>query len=172
MSKKTKTPETAPHGRAREHLKKILQTTALTGAAFTLGTACESCHPMVCDPMPSPMCKSSSATTAYVSAGRLQTQASWQQTDAGALFVRVEINLYGQGETMTFKADPALSGATISEVVRTDNKVSFALTPNAGVTQVQAILEVDCATIPRGFKLGFDVTAPAAGAAVTVTGLD
>jgi hypothetical protein len=170
MSKKKTEP--APHGRARDHLKKILQTTALTGAAFTLGSACESCHPMVCDPMPAPICKNNPKTGDFLNQGRLQTQASWQQGDAGALSVQVELNLYGEGEAVSFKADPALSGATISKVVRTDTKVTFAFTPDAGVTQVQAVLEIDCATIPKGLKLGFDVTAPAAGKGVTVSSLE
>ena len=170
MSKKKTEP--APHGRAREHLKKILQTTALTGAAFTLGTACESCHPMVCDPMPAPICKNSPKTGDFISRGRLQTQATWVAGDGGALAVQVKVNLYGEGESMTFTADPALSGATIFGLTRTTSELDFSLTPNTGATQVQAVLEIDCAGIPKGLKLGFDVTAPAAGNSVTVSSLE
>ena len=170
MSKKSLQSPTAetPHVRAHDHLKKILKRTA----AFTLGTACVSYIPMGCDPVPQPICRNNPKTGDLLGQGVLQAQAAWQRPDGGALSAQVTLHLFGGSESITFKGDPALSGAKIFGVSRSANDVTFSFTPDSSVTQVQAVIEIDCATLPKGLKLGFDVTAPAADESITVTSLD
>jgi hypothetical protein len=162
--------ESKPHHRARQHLKKIVRSTA----AYTLGTACAAYVPLGCDPVPTPLtCKNNPKTNDYLYSNRLQTQASWQQVDGGVpKVVEVMLHLGGGSDSITFKGDPAVTGATIFGITRTSTDVTFSITPDAGVTQVQLVIEVDCATLPKGLKLGFDVSAPGSGQTVTVTGLD
>jgi len=163
-----KSPKPA-HVRAQEHLKKIL----LTGAALTLGSACESCQPMVCDPLPPPICDKSPTTQDFMNQGKVQTTAAWNLADAGGdLYVQVELTLYGEGEAITFAADPGLTGARLLTAKRDGAKVSFSFIPNAGVSKVEAVLQVDCATRPEALKLGFDVTSATSGKQVAASSLE
>lgn len=170
---KKQQPAKAPQGRARDHMARLLKNAALGGAALTLGNGCGSCGPMVCDPLPPPICDNSPTTQTFLNDYRLQTSAKWTQADAGPLAVSVELSLYNEGgETLAFKSDPAVTGATLGAIQREARKLTFTFTPNAGATKVEAIVELDCASKPEALKLGFDVAAPSPGAAVAVSSLE
>ena len=122
---------------------------------------------------PSPICDKSPTTQDFLSNGRASWQASWQTVDAGALAISVEIDLYSEGETILFKADPAVTnGRVVGAVSRTDAKLTFVVVPDAGATVVQVAVELSCATKPEVLKLGLDVAKPVAGQTVTISSLE
>jgi len=171
MSAKNDKASRSPQERASEHLKKMLRNAAVGGAALGLSGGCGSCGPMVCDPMPTPICNKSPTTGTFLNSS--SHSATWKQVaDGGALGVEVSIQLYGDGETITFSADPSLTDAALGAVKRDGASITFSFVPGAGATKVEAILQVDCATIPEVLKLSFDVSSPSAGAAVTITSLE
>ena len=172
MSAKNDKASRSPQERASEHLKKMLRNAAVGGAALGLSGGCGSCGPMVCDPMPTPICDKNPTTSDFMSQGRLNASAEWQQSDAGARMVHVSLSLYNEGEAITFASDPALSGAQLVGAKNDSTTLTFDFVPAAGVTEVQAIIQLDCATRPEVLKLGFGVGVSDAGAVVTVSSLE
>jgi hypothetical protein len=171
---KTKAPD-EPRRRAREHLKKILRSTALTGATLGLGSACESCQPVVCDPLPPPfVCAEHPRTRDFIAAGRLGTHASWRKS-GGALAVEIELALYaspGSSDRIAFRSDPTLSGARLAAVKRADSTLTFSAIPKRGVTRVEVVIQVDCASKPIVLRLGLDVAHPVVDGAVDIGSLE
>jgi hypothetical protein len=160
--------KTAPHGRAHEHMKRLLKT-AFAGAA--LGTV--SCGSLVCDPLPTPICDRNPTTSQFLSQGLVATSAVWKKNAAGTLGVAAEltINNFGQ-DKLVFNTDPETLDAAVNDIVRTDGKLTFTLAPNAGVTEVQVVIKIDCSTVAEALKLGFNVGTPVDGQQVTVVSLE
>lgn len=172
MSDESRDGKAPAHRRAQEHLKRILRKTAVAGAALTLGPACESCQPVVCDPLPPPICDRSPTTADFLNQGKLESQAQWEPADGGELAVSVRLHLWGEGESITFAADPGVIGARLLDVRRDGAEVTFRFVPLAGVSRVEAVIQLDCATRPEALKLGFDVGTPESGRPVPVTSLE
>jgi hypothetical protein len=161
-----------PRRRVREHLKSLLKTTAIAGAALG-GSAC-SCHPLVCDPLPAPICDSNPTTSRLIDRGHLTAQATWQPNDAGALIVSVSLSLKPDVRgPVTFKGDPVSPDGAIGGISHAAaNQLSFTLAPTAGVTEVQVSVPIDCSSKPQVIRLGLDVTAPAPAKQLKVSGLE
>ena len=170
MPSKPKKPASGtPRGRTHAHMKWLLKT-AVAGAALG-GSACGG--PVVCDPLPSPICDKNPTTQTFLNGGYVQSSARWQQTDGGPLAVAVELdfNQFGS-DTFAFNTDPASGDAVIGSIVRTDHKLTFTLSPSAGAKQSQVVILIDCSGSAASLKLSFDVSSPAAGATVSVIALN
>jgi hypothetical protein len=170
---KRKTPG-EPRQRAREHLKRILRSTALTGATLGLGSACESNHPVVCDPLPPPLVCAGNPKTRDFMAGHLGSRASWRKA-GDAMVVEVELALYGtpgSSDRIAFRSDPALTGAKLAAVKRGDSTLTFSAIPRRGVTRVEVVVQVDCASKPAALRLGLDVTHPVVDGSVDISSLE
>lgn len=161
----------APQERAAEHLKKLLRSAALGGAALGISSGCSS--PMVCDPLPPPICDNSPTTATFMNQGVLSSSAVWQQRDAGGLAVHVELTLSDyQKEGIGFVGDAAVSGAALLGASHDSATARFDFLPDQGVLKVEAVLELSCNKKAEALKLAFDVSNPGAGNAVTVSSLE
>ena len=166
---KRKTPG-EPRHRAREHLKRILRSTALTGATLSLGSAC----PVVCDPLPPPLVCAGNPKTRDFMAGHLGSRATWRKA-GDAMAVEVELALYGtpgSSDRIAFRSDPTLTGAKLAAVKRGDSTLTFSAIPKRGVTSVEVVVQVDCAGKPAALRLGLDATHPVVDGAVDISSLE
>ncbi len=171
QQKKESDPK-SPQERAGEHLRKLLRNAAVGGAALGLSSGCGSCGPMVCDPLPAPICDTNPTTQTFLDDWRLDSSAQWQARDGGGLAVHVSLTLYNEGEDIQFVADPAVSGGTAEGIARDARTLSFEVAPDSGVSQVEVVVELSCASKPEALKLGLDVSSPEAGAQVAISSLE
>jgi hypothetical protein len=129
------------------HLRAVLRSSALTGAALVI-VACESSSGggggagggggiggsgggMVCDPMPEPLVCTGDPATDYF-AQFVSWLAAWDDTGGpGAVRVDLHIELYGAEGDLSFADDPTASGGSLGSVTLSAQTLSFYVTPDA-----------------------------------------
>lgn len=175
MKRERRAPEieNPRHSRARNHLEKILKTTALATVALN-ADACR-CHPIVCDPMPPPLSTTCPTSQEVAALGLLESKAWWTSGDAGPLAVAAELTLdeakaKAAGKVASFGMDPVTPDGSLSAVNCARSRLTFTLAPNPGVSRarVRVFIECDVPSLTHIVDLGFDLSAPSPGAPVTV----
>jgi len=144
--------------RARNHLRGLLATSAVTGAAAQLA----SCIPVVCDPMPPPLVCDANQTTDYYLYQFVGVQAHWVIGAGNVYSVAVVISSYATAadKKIVFTANPVLVGATLGSVDRTETQVSFSFTPTASVSEVRFDVAINCNAVADTLRLRVDVSGP------------
>jgi hypothetical protein len=150
-------PASPVRERARKHLRNLLATSAVTGAAAKMAA----CIPVVCDPMPPPLtCDASQDTSYYVGNTFVSAQAQWVLGAGNSWTVSVVVNSnsYASDGRITFSADPVVIGATVGPVTRTETQVSFSLTPETNATSVRVDLAISCQDVADALRFRLDVS--------------
>lgn len=159
-------PESAPRRRVLDLVLRMARVTALGGAAVGL-SACESCGPVVCDPLPPPI------TCANPTRAELQRamylEAQWVAVEGGGLEVLLEVEYQGR-QPVAFASMVTVVGATQKKLVVTPTSVALNFAPAAGISTVTVGLTFDCSGTTDAMTLSLDVSGtPSAGSRVTVT---
>jgi len=145
--------------RTLRHLERILlKSTTVAGAALGF-TACggDGGGNIVCDPLPPPLrCEGDPTTSSFTNF--VNWSAQWR--DTGTEFV-VDVTLnaytYEADDELLFSADPEATGATVSDIARTDGELTFTCTPDAGTTEVALRVPISCNGIDEQLLLRFNV---------------
>ena len=153
--------------RVRDHMKRLLKATAIAGAALG-ADACRCGNPLVCDPMPAPVCGTHETASRLIASGHLTTQAKWTGSDVS---VSLGLRSFGR-EKLTFAAAPTTHDGAISAVSPVGTgELDFTLAPR-GTTLATVVVPIDCNGRPVVLELTVDVAAPDPGKPVTINGLD
>lgn len=159
-------PESAPRRRVLDLVLRMARVTALGGAAVGLA-ACESCGPVVCDPLPPPI------TCANPTRAELQRamylQAQWVAGEGGALQVALVVEFLGQ-PSVTFSPTVSVTGGTQKDLVVAPRSLAVNLAPGAGAAFVSVGLTFNCSGTLDAMTLRLDVQDPPhAGSPVPVS---
>lgn len=160
--------KTSPvRSRSLEQVKRFLALGTATGVTLGL-THC----PVVCDPLPPPVqCTGNPPSSAFDRF--IMGDATWTAITGGwAVNVRLE-PVRDQGD-ITFGANPTATGGTISQVVVGGDAgmraIAFLVTPDAGATQVDVTVPLDCRGNADRYEILLDVSGtPSAGSPVPFT---
>ena len=157
--------------RTLERLQKLL----LTGAAVGL-SAIEACDcTQVCDPLPPPLeCAKNPTTSDIFFSQRLSAQASWilDSSDLLAEVLLVTHKFSGEN-SLTFTANPQLTGATLGYTNREETSLTFRCTPSVGVTEVDVVVPLDCDGITESLQFQLDLSAePKEGESIPLSPLE
>ncbi|MGC4120300.1 MAG: hypothetical protein QM765_38105 [Myxococcales bacterium] len=160
----------SPQQKAADHLKRILKKAAIGGAA--VGATGIGLF-LGCDPAPEPIhCEANPSTSTLLT--HISTGISWEEVDAGApTKLHAYLSFYSSGtNTMTWPADPEVTGATVSNIVRNGNKLEFDFVPSSGTKAVEMVIQVGCNSRAEVIKISVDVSSPVSGGYATVTSLE
>jgi hypothetical protein len=142
--------------RARHHLRGLLATGAVTGAAAQLAA----CPPVVCDPMPPPLTCAAAQTTEYYLGYWVGVQAHWVLHVGNTWSIAGDVSSYATGtdRRIVFTADPVLVGATLDAVDRSATNIHFACTPTAGADEVRMDVAINCNDVADMLRLRLDIS--------------
>jgi len=136
--------QTASAARARtvKHLKLLLKSSTLGGAALAIG-GCE--ETQVYDPAPPPfVCRNDTPMSEYSLA--VSGSASWVEGAQGLVVsVSLSIQVGADDDPLSFTGGPALVGGTLLDSTWDAGSQAFTLEPDTGVTEVELSIPVDCA---------------------------
>lgn len=157
-----------PRDRATSRLARLTAEAAAAGALLQT-QACDSCNPVVCDPLPPPIACEHDPTTA-----ELSQQMTWSVTwvtDGAGLAVQLDVTSWS-GQVRFAGPPNAVGGSPVSAEVARDRLIAvFAPDPEAVAIQVE--IPVTCDGAAEALRARLDVAAtPAAGEEVDLTLLD
>lgn len=158
-------PPSPVRERARKHLRNLLATGAVTGAAAQVAA----CIPVVCDPMPPPLTCSADNRTDYYLPEYVGAQAHWVLGAGNSYTVSVVISSYATAadEKIVFTADPVLVGGTSGPIDRKESQISFSFAPSAGATEARFDVAINCNAVADTLRFRVDL-AGARGANVNI----
>lgn len=160
------TPGTPPRLRVLDLVRRLARVTVLGGAAAGL-SACESCSPVVCDPLPPPIHCSDPTHDELLRS--MDFSGRWVAAEGGGLEVSLDVYYYGR-PAITFSPTVTLGAAGQKRLEVTSDHVSLALVPEAGATHVTVGLRFDCSGTQDALTLTLDVSGtPQADRPVPVT---
>lgn len=160
------TPGTPPRLRVLDLVRRLARVTVVGGAAAGL-SACESCSPVVCDPLPPPIHCSDPTHDELLRS--MDLSGRWVAAEGGGLEVSLNVNYFGR-PAITFAPTVTLDGGTQKRLAVTATSVALNLAPAPGVTHVTVGLRFDCSGTQDALTLTLDVSGtPQAESAVPVT---
>lgn len=159
-------PDTPPRQRVLDLVRRLARVTVLGGAAASL-SACESCGPVVCDPLPPPIHCSDPTHDELLRT--MSFVARWTAGEGGALEVALDVYYFGR-PAITFSPNVTLGAAGQRRLEVTADHVSLALAPEPGAAHVTVGLRFDCSGTSDAMTVTLDVSGtPRAEQAVPVT---
>ena len=147
------TPAT-PRLRVLDLVRRLARVTLVGGAAAGL-SACESCSPVVCDPLPPPIhCSDPTHDELQRS---MDFSGRWVAAEGGGLEVSLNVYYYGR-PAITFSPAVTLGGASQKRLAVTAESIALNLAPEPGVTRVTVGVRFDCSGTQDALTLTLDVS--------------